>query len=88
MMTFDTSDDVEAAPSKGGNSCEISFMGDLRPGLGKVWLHVPSYRLLIKKNSSLSYSQRIIILVKCIDLPSGKSCITEITDKGIVSVLA
>ncbi|XP_075218146.1 rad51 recombinase D [Lycorma delicatula] len=87
MMSFDMSDDVEIQTRSGNNSSEISFMGDLKPGLGKVWHHVPSYRLLIKKDSSLPSSQRVIVLVKSTDLPSGKSCVVEITDKGVISVL-
>lgn len=56
---------------------------DLRPMLGKYWLHAPNMRLLISRLNN-EVPQRLIRITKSTYLPLGASCVVSISEKGVV----
>lgn len=56
---------------------------DLRPMLGKYWLHAPNMRLLISRLNN-EVPQRLIRIIKSTYLPLGASCVVSISEQGVV----
>lgn len=56
---------------------------DVRPMLGKYWLHAPNMRLLISRLNN-EVPQRLIRITKSTYLPLGASCVVSISEQGVV----
>lgn len=56
---------------------------DVRPMLGKYWLHAPNMRLLISRLNN-EVPLRLIRVTKSTYLPLGASCVVSISEQGVV----
>lgn len=59
------------------------LLHEVRPLLGKYWLHGPNTRLLISRLNNEA-PQRLIRIIKSTYLPIGSNCIVCVNQQGVV----
>ncbi|XP_054258611.1 DNA repair protein RAD51 homolog 4 [Macrosteles quadrilineatus] len=74
----------ESAPAdKEEEEEKDQVVADVRPMLGRYWLHAPHTRLLVSKLNTED-SHRLVRVLKSTSLPLGKSCVVNISTAGVV----
>ncbi|XP_022183825.2 DNA repair protein RAD51 homolog 4 [Nilaparvata lugens] len=76
--SFIDNDDLD-----GQQTADVCWYGDIRPKLGKAWMHMPASRLLMHRESSMPDHERIVTLIKSTDLQLAKKCVLKVTSSGL-----
>ncbi|RZF34390.1 hypothetical protein LSTR_LSTR008929 [Laodelphax striatellus] len=75
--SFIDNDDMDA------QTADVCWYGDIRPKMGKAWMHMPSNRLLMHRPPNGPDDQIDVTLIKSTDLPLTKKCLLKITSGGM-----
>ncbi|KAG8333119.1 DNA repair protein rad51d [Homalodisca vitripennis] len=75
--------EAEVCDNEGAEDNRDAITSDVRPMLGKYWLHAPNMRLLVSKLNSEA-AQRLIRVTKSTYLQTGASCVVCVSEKGVV----
>lgn len=55
---------------------------EVRPTLGKYWLHVPNTRLIVSKSSAVE-CERVLVIKKSDYIKLGNTCTVQVLNSGV-----